>query len=343
MAVTAMMMAAQRDPHGNRITPRKRVDMIAHRPAADERTRRATIGLIMCMLAACGLVVAPRAVAAPTLVAAARVIAQARAGGADVPRVELAARLAAAGLAASDEFTAMRQQAARELAGRPDDIGSVTAAELATADQAIAREQAQLGGAAPPGFCELAHASGRPQIPGLRIVYLHPLGIPAAANRWRNILAHQTEGAPGSAKALALAQLAHPTKRGVTIWVETDGIVYWSTAENAIPTHGDGANRDDNKYIDNGPTYHAVIRTNTIGVELNGNFPDVAKPPTPEQARTWLVLVRFLQERYAIPADRIYAHNWIDYKDARYCEGCGLAALARKMAYVPRKDCDVAR
>ena len=41
--------------------------------------------------------------------------------------------------------------------------------------------------------------------------------------------------------------------------------------------------------------------------------------------QAWLVLVRFLQERYGIPAEHVYAHNWIDYKDARYCEGCELA------------------
>jgi hypothetical protein len=192
---------------------------------------------------------------------------------------------------------------------------------------------------APPSFCALAHASGQPQIPGLRIVYLVPLGDPTAANRWQNILAHQTEGAPGSAKNLAAAQFANPTKRGVTLWVETDGTVYWATPENAIPTHGDGANRNDNKYIDNAPTYHAVVKTNTIGVEFNGNFPDVAKPPTQQQTQAWLILVRFLQERYRIPSERIYAHNWIDYKDARYCEGCELATLARKMAYVPGADC----
>ena len=33
--------------------------------------------------------------------------------------------------------------------------------------------------------------------------------------------------------------------------------------------------------------------------------------------------------RYGIPLDHVYAHNWIDYKDARYCEGCWLATLAR--------------
>src|SRR3954451_18970422 len=32
--------------------------------------------------------------------------------------------------------------------------------------------------ALPPGFRELARASGEPQIPGLAMVYLHPLGSP---------------------------------------------------------------------------------------------------------------------------------------------------------------------
>ena len=188
---------------------------------------------------------------------------------------------------------------------------------------------------APQLLCALARMSGSPQIPGLHIVYLAPLGDPAAAHRWQNIIAHQTEGAPGSAKSLAAAQFANPTKRGVMIWVETDGTVYWATPETAITTHGDGANRNDNKYIDNGPTYHSVVKTNTIGVEFNGNFPDVAKPPTPEQTQAWLILVRFLQERYGIASDHVYAHNWVDYKDARYCEGCALATLARELAYVP--------
>jgi len=132
---------------------------------------------------------------------------------------------------------------------------------------------------------------------------------------------------------MALAQSKNPTKRGVTGWVETDGTVYWSTPETVIPTHGDGANRNDNKYIDNAKTYRAVVKTNSIGVEFVGNYPDVAKPATREQARAWLLLVRFLQERYDIPAENIYAHNWIDFKDRRYCEGCDLAALARKLGY----------
>jgi hypothetical protein len=190
----------------------------------------------------------------------------------------------------------------------------------------------------PDDFRELAKAPGEPQIPGLTIIYLHPLGNPADANRWQNIIVHQTEGPEGSAKSLALAQAKNPSKRGVMLWVEIDGTVYWSTAETAIPTHGDGANRNDNKYIDNSKTYRSVVKTNSIGIEFVGNYPDVGKPASPEQVRAWLLLVRFLQERYEIPAERIYAHNWIDYKDHRYCEGCELAALARKLAHEPGKS-----
>jgi N-acetylmuramoyl-L-alanine amidase len=269
----------------------------------------------------------------------AQLIARAQSGRADVPRVELAARLKTAGLQATLDYAVMRDNAARELKGRPDGIGAVSAAELTAADDAIGRQIAILQGASPPArtLAEIAQLPGRPQIPGLAIVYLNPLGDPGDANRWQNILAHQTEGAPGSARASALAQAANPTKRGVTLWVETDGTAYWATSERAIPTHGDGANRNDNKYIDNSKTYHAVIKTNTIGVEFIGNYPDVAKPVTFEQMQAWLTLVRFLQERYAIAAESIYAHNWIDYKDSRYCEGCDLAAQARALAYQPSR------
>jgi hypothetical protein len=186
-----------------------------------------------------------------------------------------------------------------------------------------------------PSFRELAKAAGTPQVPGLAIVYLTPLGNPADAHPWKNIIVHQTEGPAGSAKGGAAEQAKNPTRRGVTIWVEIDGTVYWATAENAIPTHGDGANRNDNKYIDNSKTFHAVTKDNSIGVEFSGNYPDVRKPVTAAQTAAWLVLVRFLQERYGIASANIYAHNWIDFKDSRYCEGCELATLARKLDYVP--------
>jgi hypothetical protein len=270
------------------------------------------------------------------LTEAARLIASARDGRYDVPRVELAARLAAARFDATSEYKLMRETAARELNGRPDGVGEVTADELHKADDAIALEiQILRGTVARPPFSLIARLPGRPQIEGLNIVYLNPLGDPTRANGWKNIIVHQTEGPAGSARREAEDQFANPTKRGVTLWVETDGTVYWSTAENVIPTHGDGANRNDNKYIENSKTYHSVVKTNSIGVEFIGNFPDVARAVTPQQVQAWLLLVRLLQERYGIPAENIYAHNWIDFKDSRYCEGCDLATLARKINYRP--------
>jgi N-acetylmuramoyl-L-alanine amidase-like protein len=237
------------------------------------------------------------------------------------------------------DFGATAETARRAAKARPPAQDRTTQDRTARVNTAVpsVRDDADLVVELPTNFGELARQSGEPQVPGLTIVYLHPLGEPAHANKWQNVIAHQTEGPAGTARASAQAQAANPTKRGVMIWVETDGTVYWSTAETAITTHGDGANRNDNKYIDNSKTYHSVIRTNSIGVEFAGNYPDVAKPVTRDQVRAWLILVRFLQERYGIAADNIYAHNWIDYKDARYCEGCELATLARKLAYQPSK------
>jgi hypothetical protein len=109
--------------------------------------------------------------------------------------------------------------------------------------------------------------------------------------------------------------------------------VYWAVPENLVPTHGDGANRNDNKYIDNGPTFHQVVGSNSIGVEFAGNYPDVMRGATEAQIAAWRILVRVLRSRYGIPAERVYAHNWIDHKDARYCEGCALATLARQEGF----------
>src|ERR1700692_449064 len=111
-----------------------------------------------------------------------------------------------------------------------------------------------------PDLAITARASGTPEIPGLKMVWLAPWGDVAKGNAWRNIIAHQTEGPAGSARGGALEQSKNPTRRGVTVWVETDGTVYWAVAENLIPTHGEGGDRNDNKYIDNSTTYHQVVR-----------------------------------------------------------------------------------
>jgi hypothetical protein len=181
-----------------------------------------------------------------------------------------------------------------------------------------------------PDIASLARSSGTPDIPGLKIVWLAPWGDVSKAHLWRNIIVHQTEGPAGSARGGAALQAKNPTRRGVTVWVETDGTVYWAVSETLVPTHTDGADRNDNKYIDNGPTLHQVNAVTSIGVEFAGNYPDVTRGATQEQIAAWRILVKVLRARYGIPLERVYAHNWIDYKDARYCEGCALATLAKQ-------------
>jgi hypothetical protein len=176
----------------------------------------------------------------------------------------------------------------------------------------------------------IAKQSGTPDIPGLKMVWLAPWGDPAKAHPWRNIIVHQTEGPAGSARGGANEQSKNPTRRGVMVWVETDGTVYWAVPETVVTTHGDGANRNDNKYIDNSKTYHQVVRDNSVGVEFAGNYPDVTRGVTDAQIAAWRILVRLLRARYGIALDHVYAHDWIDYKDARYCEGCALATMARE-------------
>ncbi|WP_407166620.1 N-acetylmuramoyl-L-alanine amidase [Bradyrhizobium sp. ORS 111] len=184
--------------------------------------------------------------------------------------------------------------------------------------------------AEPPDLATIARSAGRPEIPGLTMVWLSPWGDVAKSHPWRNIIVHQTEGPAGSARSGAQQQHKNPTRRGVMVWVETDGTVYWAVADNLVPTHTDGADRNDNKYIDNSKTYHQVNKDTSIGVEFAGNYPDVTRGPTDAQIAAWRVLVKVLRARYGIPLDHVYAHNWIDFKDARYCEGCALATMARQ-------------
>ena len=179
-----------------------------------------------------------------------------------------------------------------------------------------------------------ARAKGTPVIPGLNIVWLVPWGRLELARDWQNIIVHQSEGPAGSALANARAQSEKPDRRGATIWVETDGTVYWSIVEFAVPHHVRDGNRKDSKFIDNSKTFGQITDDNSIGVEFVGNYPNVRKPPTDAQVAAWRILVRVLQARYNIPAERVYAHNWIDYKDRRYCEGCDLATQAREQAMI---------
>jgi N-acetylmuramoyl-L-alanine amidase len=181
-----------------------------------------------------------------------------------------------------------------------------------------------------PDLATLARGAGTPDIPGLKMVWLAPWGDIAKAHPWKNIIVHRTEGPSGSARGGAMEQAKNPTRRGVMVWVETDGTVYWAVPDNLVPTHTDGGDRNDNKYIDNSKTYHQVNKDTSIGVEFAGNYPDVTREATEAQVAAWRILVKVLRARYGIPLDRVYAHNWIDFKDKRYCEGCALATMARQ-------------
>jgi hypothetical protein len=199
---------------------------------------------------------------------------------------------------------------------------------LATALSVIAIST--MAAADTPDLAAIARGAGTPDIPGLKMVWLAPWGDIAKAHPWKNIIVHRTEGPAGSARGGAMEQAKNPTRRGVMVWVETDGTVYWAVPDNLVPTHTDGADRNDNKYIDNSKTYHQVNKDTSIGVEFAGNYPDVTREATEAQVAAWRILVRVLRARYGIPLDRVYAHNWIDFKDKRYCEGCALATMARQ-------------
>ena len=124
------------------------------------------------------------------------------------------------------------------------------------------------------------------------MVWLAPWGEVSKAHPWRNIIVHQTEGPAGSARGGAQEQSKNPTRRGVMVWVETDGTVYWAVSETLVPTHTDGADRNDNKYIDNGKTFHQVNKDTSIGVEFAGNYPDVTRGATEAQVAAWRILVQ---------------------------------------------------
>ncbi|MBY0382189.1 MAG: N-acetylmuramoyl-L-alanine amidase [Xanthobacteraceae bacterium] len=224
-------------------------------------------------------------------------------------------------------FTGYRPAAAEDLTHQEltnlEPAVAETPVEGASAGQRV-REQ-------PPSSFEIAARSrGTPDFPGLNIIWITPWGDREDANIWHNVVVHQSEGPAGSAYANALAQAARPGKRGASIWVETDGTVYWATGEWATPSHVRSGNRNDNHYIGNADTYQLVPNNDSIGVEFVGNYPNVRKPPTEAQIEAWRILVKILQTRYGIPTDRIFAHNWVDYKDRRYCEGCMLASIVRK-------------
>src|ERR1700737_4099777 len=92
-----------------------------------------------------------------------------------------------------------------------------------------------------PDLATIAQSTGTPEIPGLKMVWLAPWGEVAKAHPWRNIIVHQTEGPAGSARSGAQEQAKNPTRRGVTVWVETDAPEFWGGRETLTPTRAAAA------------------------------------------------------------------------------------------------------
>src|SRR2546429_7637696 len=69
----------------------------------------------------------------------------------------------------------------------------------------------------------IARASGTPEIPGLKMVWLAPWGVVGKAHPWRNIIVHQADGPAGSAGWRAFEkEKDSPRRRGI-VWVGTAG------------------------------------------------------------------------------------------------------------------------
>ena len=142
---------------------------------------------------------------------------------------------------------------------------------------------------------------------------------------------HQTEGPAGSAHAMAKRQAANPKVRGVTLWVETDGTVVLVGAGDRDPDCT--ATAPTATTTSTSPTSPPTATSSTpirSASSSSAIFPTCESPRPSSRWRPGWCLVKFLQERYGIPVEQVYAHNWIDYKDHRYCEGCELAQRARR-------------
>jgi hypothetical protein len=62
-------------------------------------------------------------------------------------------------------------------------------------------------------LASIARASGTPEIPGLKMVWLAPWGDVASAHPWRNIIVHQTEGPAVTATTTSISTTSRPTVR----------------------------------------------------------------------------------------------------------------------------------
>ncbi len=180
-----------------------------------------------------------------------------------------------------------------------------------------------------PNSPRLARGSGTPDIPGLKMVWLAPWGDLRNAHPWRNIIVHQTEGPAGlgARRRAGAVEEPDPARRHGLGRDRRHGLLGGRGEPGADPWRRRQPQRQQvhRQQADLPPGRARQLDRRRVRRQLSrcrGRSDRGAgrglENPRPGPAR-----------RYGIPLDRVYAHNWIDYKDARYCEGCWLATLAR--------------
>ena len=173
-------------------------------------------------------------------------------------------------------------------------------------------------------------ASGTPEIPGLKMVWLAPWGdrrTGAVAQHHR--APDRRPGRLGAQRRARAGEEPDPARRHHLGRNRRHGVLGGAGNRDHRPMATAPTATTTNTSTTSRPTARCST-SNSIGIEFAGNYPDVDDAAPPRlRSRPGAMLVRVLRARYDIPPERVYAHNWIDYKDARYCEGCELATLAR--------------
>jgi len=175
---------------------------------------------------------------------------------------------------------------------------------------------------------------GTPDIPGLNIVLADAMG---RNSRQRARMAKHHHSSIRGASRLCLSGARWRSRRsriaaGATIWVEgRRHRVLGSGRVSRSPHHIRNGNRDDNKFIDNGPTYHQV---NERQFDRRGIYRQLSQCETTgdrsAKSPRGASCSEVLQTRYrALPATTSMPTTGSITRNLRYCEGCQLAKLAR--------------
>ena len=182
-----------------------------------------------------------------------------------------------------------------------------------------------------PDLAALARASGTPEIPGLKMVWLAPWGdvveSPSLAQHHR--APDRGAGRLGARRRAGAGEKPDAARRHGLGRNRRHGLLGGAGEPGADPYRRRRSQRQQihrqRPDLSSGQQGHL----DRGGIRRQLSRRDAAAPPR-RRSRRGGFWCRVLRARYGIPLERVYAHNWIDYKDARYCEGCALATLARQ-------------